>query len=104
MVATTQTARVTKPKSTPEQIATRSAEDKLKKENPAMWRAGKLRTLAAKRIPAAVKRIKHCSNLAAYKPTEEQAVAICDALQAAVNSMRMRLRGERDAQKQFNLP
>jgi hypothetical protein len=89
---------------TPEQAAARMAEERLQKENPAAWRSGKLRVLAGKRIPAAIKRIKMCSNLAAYKPTEEQAVAICDALQAAINSMRVRLRGERDAPKKFDLP
>jgi len=85
---------------TAEQLAV----EQLKKTDPTKWRAVKLRELAARRVPAAIKRIKHCANLSAYKPTEEQAVAICDALQAAVNSMRMRLRGERDAQKQFDLP
>ena len=86
---------------TPEQL---NAEIDLRKSDPVKWRANKLAELAARRVPNAIKRIRQCGNLAAYKPTEAQAVAICDTMQTALNSVRLKLRGQRDAQQTFNLP
>lgn len=97
MATTTQTVarQRGKPRTplTPEQQAKRVAD-----------RLAKLIRLASKRIPAAVKRIDHCGNLTAYKPTEAQAVAICDAMQTALNKVRLRLRSERRDTPLFDLP
>ena len=69
----------------------------------AIQRAAKLRELASKRVPAAVKQIRLVGNLLNYKPTEEQTIRIVETLQAAVDDVRHRFNGKRSTDVSFDL-
>jgi uncharacterized protein (UPF0264 family) len=64
----------------------------------------KLSYLANKRVPIAIKRIKLCGNLAAYKPTTAQVDAIVGALVQALDDAKDRLYRTKREKQAFLLP
>lgn len=63
----------------------------------------KLARLASKRIPAAVKRIKHVGNLAAYGPTRDQADRMLHMLRLALTAAEAAFEKKKEVQESFLL-
>lgn len=90
-------ARIDKMPEGPAKIA---EQDKLKLVI-AEGRKAKLRELAAKRVPVAVRRIELVGNLAAYRPTETEAAKIISVLADALFKAKGRLNNSKDAPGQL---